>query len=187
MALWMRIRYSEWYWQWSTQTVWTLNITCDYVSLRRHQDVLINNAHKMTLAFLKPFLISLVHFASCILIVNFKAILARKEMMHSWAKPTSTVELKRMWPLKILRSDCILTLHNSFVLLFKYVHSIVKEARNQSQIFNRKSISRNTTHRRSYHLQAMLTGVKRRKDTEPSRLIPLKQGFLTFFLQFPSF
>jgi len=28
----------------------------------------------------------------------------------------------------------------------------VKEARNQSQIFNRKSISRNTTHRQSYHL-----------------------------------
>jgi len=39
----------------------------------------------------------------------------------------------------------------------------VKEARNQSQILNRKSISRNTTHRQSYHLQAMLTGVKRRK------------------------
>ena len=37
----------------------------------------------------------------------------------------------------------------------------VKEARNQSQIFNRKSISRNTTHRQSYHLQAVLTGVKR--------------------------
>jgi len=36
----------------------------------------------------------------------------------------------------------------------------VKEARNQSQIFNRKSISRNTTRRQSYHLQAMLTGVK---------------------------
>jgi len=33
-----------------------------------------------------------------------------------------------------------------------------KEARNQSQIFNRKSISRNTTHRQSYHLQAMPTG-----------------------------
>jgi len=28
----------------------------------------------------------------------------------------------------------------------------VKEARSQSQIFNRKSISRNTTHRQSYHL-----------------------------------
>jgi len=28
----------------------------------------------------------------------------------------------------------------------------VKEARNQSQIFNRKSISRNITHRQSYHL-----------------------------------
>jgi len=39
----------------------------------------------------------------------------------------------------------------------------VKEARNQSQIFNRKSISRNTTHRQSYHLQAVLTGVKRWK------------------------
>jgi len=38
----------------------------------------------------------------------------------------------------------------------------VKEVRNQSQIFNRKSISRNTTHRQSYHLQAMPTGVKRR-------------------------
>jgi len=39
----------------------------------------------------------------------------------------------------------------------------VKEARNQSHISNRKSISHNTTHRQSYHLQAMLTGVKRRK------------------------
>jgi len=39
----------------------------------------------------------------------------------------------------------------------------VKEARNQSQIFNRKSISRKITHRQSYRLQAMLTGVKRRK------------------------
>jgi len=28
----------------------------------------------------------------------------------------------------------------------------VQEARNQSQIFNRKSISRNTAHRQSYHL-----------------------------------
>jgi len=37
----------------------------------------------------------------------------------------------------------------------------VKEARNQSQ---RKSISRNTTHRQSYHLQAMPTGVKCRKQ-----------------------
>ena len=35
----------------------------------------------------------------------------------------------------------------------------VKEACNQSQICNRKSISRNTTHRQFYHLQAMLTGV----------------------------
>jgi len=34
----------------------------------------------------------------------------------------------------------------------------VKEARNQSQIFNRKSISRNTTHRRSYHLIQMESG-----------------------------
>jgi len=39
----------------------------------------------------------------------------------------------------------------------------VKEARSQSQISNKKSISRNTIHRQSYHLQAMLTGVKRRK------------------------
>jgi len=34
----------------------------------------------------------------------------------------------------------------------------VKEARNQSQIFNRKSTSRNITHRQSYHLQEILTG-----------------------------
>ena len=39
----------------------------------------------------------------------------------------------------------------------------VKQARNQWQNFIRKSISRNTTHRQSYHLQAMLTGVKRSK------------------------
>jgi len=39
----------------------------------------------------------------------------------------------------------------------------VKEARNEAQSFNRKSISRNTTHRQCYHLQAMLTGVTRRK------------------------
>jgi len=32
----------------------------------------------------------------------------------------------------------------------------VKEARNQSQILNRKSISRNTTHRQSYHLIQIL-------------------------------
>ena len=44
----------------------------------------------------------------------------------------------------------------------------MKEARNQSQIFNRKSISRNTTHRQSYHLKAMLTGVKRRKANTSS-------------------
>jgi len=44
----------------------------------------------------------------------------------------------------------------------------VKEARNQSQIFNRKSISRNTTHRQSYHLQAKLTGVKRWKANTTS-------------------
>jgi len=47
----------------------------------------------------------------------------------------------------------------------------VKEARNQSQIFNRKSISRNTTHRQSYHLQAMLTGVKRRKANTSSEKV----------------
>jgi len=39
----------------------------------------------------------------------------------------------------------------------------VKVVRNQLQNFNRKSISRNTMHRQSYHLQAMLTGVKRWK------------------------
>jgi len=42
----------------------------------------------------------------------------------------------------------------------------VKEARNQSQILNMKSISRNTTRRQSYHLQAMLTGVKRTGPTQ---------------------
>ena len=46
-----------------------------------------------------------------------------------------------------------------------------KEARNHSQIFNRKSISRNTTHRQSYHLQAMLTGVKRRKANTSSEIV----------------
>jgi len=51
----------------------------------------------------------------------------------------------------------------------------VKEARNQSQIFNRKSISRNTTHRQSYHLQAVLTRVKRRKaDTNSEKVNNLK-------------
>jgi len=34
----------------------------------------------------------------------------------------------------------------------------VKEGRNQSQIFNRKSTSRNITHRQSDHLQEILTG-----------------------------
>jgi len=33
----------------------------------------------------------------------------------------------------------------------------VKQARNQSQIFNKKFISRNTTHRHSLHMQAALT------------------------------
>jgi len=33
----------------------------------------------------------------------------------------------------------------------------MKQARNQSQNFNWKSISRNTTHRQSLRLQAMLT------------------------------
>jgi len=47
----------------------------------------------------------------------------------------------------------------------------VKEARNQSQIFNRKSISHNTMHRQSYHLQAMLTGVKRRKASTSSEKV----------------
>jgi len=47
----------------------------------------------------------------------------------------------------------------------------VKEARNQSQIVNRKSISRNTTYRQSYRLQAMLTGVKRRKANTRSEKV----------------
>jgi len=47
----------------------------------------------------------------------------------------------------------------------------VKEARNQSQIFNRKSISCNITHRQSYHLQSMLTGVKRRKANTRSEKV----------------
>jgi len=47
----------------------------------------------------------------------------------------------------------------------------VKEARNQSQIFNRKLISCNTTHCQSYHLQAMLTGVKRRKTNTRSEKV----------------
>jgi len=47
----------------------------------------------------------------------------------------------------------------------------VKEVRNQSQIFNRKSISRNTTHRQSCHLQTMLTDVKRRKANIKSEKI----------------
>jgi len=46
----------------------------------------------------------------------------------------------------------------------------MKEARNQSQIFKRKSISRNTTHRQSYHLQAMLTGVEKLWPSCPQRL-----------------
>jgi len=45
-----------------------------------------------------------------------------------------------------------------------YYFSHVRQARNLSQNFNRKSISRNTTLRQSYHLQAMLTGVKRWTD-----------------------
>ena len=47
----------------------------------------------------------------------------------------------------------------------------VKQARNQSPTFNRKSISRNTTHRLSYHLQAMLTGVKRWKTKTRSKKV----------------
>ena len=47
----------------------------------------------------------------------------------------------------------------------------MKEARNQSRIFNRKSISRNTTHRQSYHLQAVLTGVKRWKANTRSEKV----------------
>jgi len=51
----------------------------------------------------------------------------------------------------------------------------VKEARNQSQIFNRKSISRDTAHHQSYHLQAMLTSVKRRKvNTKSEKVSNLK-------------
>jgi len=51
----------------------------------------------------------------------------------------------------------------------------VKEARNQSQIFNRKSISPYTTHRQSYHLHAMLTGMKRRKaNTRSEKVNKLK-------------
>ena len=51
----------------------------------------------------------------------------------------------------------------------------VKEARNQSQIFNRKLISRNMTHHQSYHLQAMQTGLKRRKaNTSSEKLNNLK-------------
>jgi len=46
----------------------------------------------------------------------------------------------------------------------------VKEARNQSQIFNKKSISCNTMHRQSYHLQA-ITGVKCRKANTRSEKI----------------
>jgi len=47
----------------------------------------------------------------------------------------------------------------------------VKEARNQAQIFKRKPISRNTTHRHSYHLQAMQTGVKSIKANTRSEKI----------------
>jgi len=56
----------------------------------------------------------------------------------------------------------------------------VKEARNQSHIFNRESISRNTTHRQSYHLQAMLTGVKRWKaNTRSEKVNSLKTAMKT--------
>jgi len=47
----------------------------------------------------------------------------------------------------------------------------VKEARNQSKIFNRKSISCKTTHRQSYHLQAVLTAVKRWKANTRSEKV----------------
>ena len=47
----------------------------------------------------------------------------------------------------------------------------VKEARNQSQDFNKKSISRNTTQHQSYHLQAMLTDVKRWKANTRSEKV----------------
>jgi len=52
----------------------------------------------------------------------------------------------------------------------------VKEARNQSQISDRKFISLNITHRQSYHLQAMLTGVKRRKaNTRSEKVTAMKK------------
>jgi len=47
----------------------------------------------------------------------------------------------------------------------------VKETRNQSEFFNRKSISRKTTHRQSYHLHAMLTGVIRSKANTRSEKV----------------
>jgi len=43
----------------------------------------------------------------------------------------------------------------------------VKQARNQSQIFNRKSISRNTTHRQSLHLFQTVLG---NDSLKPSKL-----------------
>ena len=46
-----------------------------------------------------------------------------------------------------------------------------RSQQNQPQIFDRKSISRNTTHRQSYHLQAMLTGVKRWKASTRSEKV----------------
>jgi len=50
----------------------------------------------------------------------------------------------------------------------------VKEARSQSQIFNRKSISRNTTHRQSYHLIQDDLNHRKKVKTEPRRLISRK-------------
>jgi len=54
----------------------------------------------------------------------------------------------------------------------KRVTSQVKQARNLSQIFNRKSISCNTTHRQFLHLQAMLMQINSMKQKIASSNTP---------------
>jgi len=50
---------------------------------------------------------------------------------------------------------------NLHIAVCKQHHSTGERSKELITNFNRKSISRNTTHRQSYNLQAMLTGVKR--------------------------
>jgi len=143
-------------------SAWSFENGVDWAIRRQHSEIFIR--HRKGFDWSVKMLWDIHAFAStldkCFLV--FVQHTAVNQHSHTWHKPRTALDL-RFW-MNTSRTNYNPKINDAGAkdLMTNSCNFTpqVKEARNQSQIFNRKSISRNTTRRQSYHLQAMLTGVK---------------------------